>query len=85
MQIYGDAAELLTLTIKDSTIRAREGDEKEAVIDATNFERIHLENVSIEGYEDPTVICRSQGAVETVNSTPLDVVYSDEPAYFRRK
>lgn len=85
MQVYGDAAEPLTLTIKDSTISAREGDEKEAFIDATNFERIHLENVSIEGYEKPTVICRSQGEVQNVNSTPVDVVHSDEPAHFRRK
>ena len=84
IQIHGDEKEPLTMNIKNSIIRVREGYEKTVVIDATNFERICLENVILEGYEEPTVVCRSKGVIENVDSTPLIIQYTQELAEFER-
>ena len=84
MQIHGDVNEPLTLTIRNSTIRVREGYENTAVIDATNFKQITLENVSLEGYNEPTAICRTEGIISSTDSTPLTIIHSDEPAQFIR-
>ena len=71
--IHGDANEPLSFNLKNVTIGIREGFEKEAVIDATNFKKIKLENVNLEGYEVPTIICRTNGDIEAVNSTEFNV------------
>ena len=72
------------MVIKDSLINVREGFEDIIFMDATHFDRILLENVTVEGYRNPTVIIRSQGEVENINSTPLTILHSDEPAHFER-
>lgn len=84
IQISGDEKEPLTMVIKDSLINVRKGFEDIIFMDATHFDRILLENVTVEGYRNPTVIIRSQGEVENINSTPLTILHSDEPAHFER-
>ena len=64
VQIYGDEKEPLSFTMKNVTLAARPGFEGEAVIDARNFEKICLEDVALEDYEKPTILCRTEGAVE---------------------
>ena len=71
IQIYGDAEEPLSFTLKNVEITVREGFESVSVIDATNFEKITMENVSMNGYDSPKIICRTDGNVEVQNSTPV--------------
>ena len=73
MQIYGDEKEPLSFTMKHVSVAARPGFETEAVSDARNSEKICLEDVTLEGYEKPTILCRTQGAVEIRNSTPVEI------------
>ena len=83
IQICGDPKEPLTFAIKNSTISVRKGYEKEFVIDASHFERITLDNVTLEGYEEPTAVCRTEGTIEVVNSTPRAIHHTDEPTNFQ--
>ena len=73
VQIYGDEKEPLSFSMKNVTLAARPGFEAEVVIDARNFEKICLEDVTLEGYEKPAILCRTQGAVEIRNSTPVEI------------
>lgn len=72
--IHGDADEPISFTLKHVTVEARPGSEKKAVIDATHFEKIVLDHAVFENYDRPTVICRTQGAVERQEGTPVELV-----------
>jgi len=63
IHIHGDEKEPLAFKLKNVTISAREGFSDIPVIEALNFEKIELENVIFEGYDNPTIIAKSDGEI----------------------
>ena len=72
--IYGDKNEPLDFTLENVQIEARKGFEDLPFIDAINYSKISLNNVSIMGYHSPELISRSEGVVYTDNCTTLNVL-----------
>ena len=63
--------EPMTVTFKDCKITAKAGFEGANLFDGKGMRKIELENVTIEGYTDPTVVCNSECEVEVINSTNI--------------
>ena len=60
--------EPMTVTIKNSKIIAKPGYEDKKLFVARGMRKIELENVSIEGFTDPTIVCNPECEVVTNNS-----------------
>ncbi|MBR6791174.1 MAG: right-handed parallel beta-helix repeat-containing protein [Oscillospiraceae bacterium] len=73
IHIHGDENEPLTMTLKNMTVSAKANCGGKPFIDAFNFAAVELENVVIEGYNDPTILVRSQGIVKQTNGTEAAV------------
>lgn len=71
--ICGDVNEPLDMVLKNVVISPAEGMEAMPVMDVKNFKRIRMENVTLERYRDPHILCRSSGSIEQVDSTPVEV------------
>lgn len=63
IHIHGDENEPLNIKLKEVSITTNEEFSDLPVIDAVNFERIDLEDVTFEGYKKPTIIAKSKGEI----------------------
>ena len=72
--ICGDEKEPLDMVLKNVILRPAEGLEDLPVMDAKNFKRIRMENVTLEGFSNPRILSRSEGVIEQIASTPVKVV-----------
>ena len=72
--IYSDPNEPLDFTLNRVSIRPRESFEDQAVIDTIHHAGIHLNQVSLEGFTNPMIIARTDGAITAEDSTPFKVV-----------
>ena len=61
------------LCIKDSTVIAREGSEEIAFAEMQDCSELILENVILENFDDPRVICPKDCRVTTIQTSPLRV------------
>jgi len=73
IHIYGDANEPLDFTLNDVQLAAREGYEKEPLIDAVYYSKISLNNVTLDGFYSPEVIVRSEGKINACNSSEFKI------------
>ncbi len=62
--IWGDENEKLTFELENVTLKAREGCENEALIEARNYDRISFNNVAIEGYAEPRIDTFNDGIIK---------------------
>jgi len=68
MLIHGDEKEPLELILKNVSISARENCGDQPVIDAFNYRKIAMDEVTFDGYDDPVLLVRSAGEVETAGA-----------------
>ena len=73
--IYGDVNEKLSFTLEDVEIEAREGFEDTLFMDALNYSKIALNNVTINNYCLPTMCLRSTGEIALENSSEVKMEY----------
>lgn len=71
--IYGDANEPLAITLKNIQLTPREGFESEPIIDALNFSKLSLNNVTLNGFHSPSIIAKSDGEIIANGSTEFRV------------
>ena len=64
INIYGDANEPLIMELCNVTLSAKKGFEDAAIIEAKNFERITLNNVTYNGFSDPRVVMITEGIMD---------------------
>ena len=72
--IYGDVKEPLDFALKNVKLTAREGFENEPIIDAVNYSKISLNNVTLSGFHSPNVITRSDGEISANDTTKFHIV-----------
>lgn len=72
--IHGDAKEPITFTLENVEITSRKGCEDVAFIDATNYEKIILHNVTAKNYTNPTIIARTDGEIIVKDSTDFTII-----------
>ena len=63
----------LTLRLKGSTVVARQGSEEIAFAEMQDCSELILENVILENFDDPRVICPKDCRVTTIQTSPLRV------------
>ncbi len=66
--LHGDENEKITFTLKDVTITARNDYSDTPLITALNYDKILLENITLEGFNVPKIIVESNGEIQCVNS-----------------
>jgi len=71
--IHSDSNEPLDFTLNRVTIRPKEGFEDLALIDTIYHAGIHLNQVRLEGFTEPTIIARTDGPITVENSTPVKI------------
>ena len=71
--IHGDAGEPIDFTLKNVKITAREGFGDVAFMEATNYSRITLEQVTLEGYTQPKLLSYTEGELNFTDSTEVRV------------
>jgi hypothetical protein len=76
--IYGDENEPLTFELENVQMAAREGFEKVAVVEARNFDKVSLKNVTLEGFADPVILKHTEGEISVVDSTPTRAIPADQ-------
>ena len=76
LSIIGDEKEPLSVELENVEITARAGFENENVIDAVNYSDITFNNVSINGFSEPSALLKSEGKVCITNSTKVRLVKS---------
>ncbi|MBR3942610.1 MAG: hypothetical protein IKJ55_04565 [Clostridia bacterium] len=63
IHIYGDEKEPLDFTLKNVSVSAKEGFEDIHTIDAVNFKKIELQNVTFEGFNDTEIHAQTEGEI----------------------
>ena len=63
----------LTLRVKDSTVIARQGSEGIVFSELQDCAELILDNVKLENFDDPRMICPKDCRVITNNTSPLRV------------
>lgn len=71
--IHGDADEPIDFTMKNVTITAREGFADTAFMEATNYSRITLDGVTLEGYTRPKLLAHTDGELDFKASTEVQI------------
>jgi hypothetical protein len=77
IDLYCDENEPCTLRLEDVEISAREGFEDKPFMHADKFKQIYFENVTVTGFNDPTILSKSEGEVIMKNSTPVKFQITD--------
>ena len=72
--IYGDVKEPLDFALKNVKLAAREGFENEPIIDAVNYSKISLNNVTLSGFHSPNIITRPDGEIIANDTTKFHIV-----------
>jgi hypothetical protein len=72
--IHGDEKEPLTITLENVEISSRKGHEDVAFIDATNYAKIILQNVTAKNYTNPTIVARTDGEIIVKDSTEFTIL-----------
>ena len=67
----------MTLRLKDSTVVARQGSEEIAFAELQDCAELVLENLKLENFDDPWMICPKDCRVTINNTSPLRVERAD--------
>jgi len=71
--LHGDENEKVSYTLKNCRITKKTGVEDFPLLVCTNFEKVVLDGVRIEGFETPFVDQKTDGVFEFQNSTPVEI------------
>ena len=78
IDLYCDETEPCSLRLEDVEISPREGCENAIFMNAQNFKQIYFENVTVTGFNDPTIYTATEGEVIMKNSSPVKVQLTDK-------
>lgn len=73
LKIHGDAGEPIDFTLRNVKISAREGFRDVTFMEATNYKKITLEQVTVEGYRQPAIHAYTEGELRLLESTEVIV------------
>ena len=71
--LHGDENEKVSYTLKNCRITKKEDAENFPLLICTNFEKVTLENIQLEGFAQPYVEQRSKGIFEFTNTPPIQI------------
>jgi len=77
IDLYCDENEPCTLRMEDVEISPREGFEDAIFMNAAHFKQIYFDNVTVTGYNDPTIFTTTNGEIIMKNSSPIKVQLTD--------
>lgn len=71
--LHGDENEKVSYTLKNCRITKKEDSDDFPLLVCTNFEKVELDGVTVEGFEKPYVELKTEGEFEFKNSTPIEI------------
>ena len=77
IDLYCDENEPCSLRLEDVEISPREGCEDAIFMNAQHFKQIYFENVTVTGFNDPTIFTTTEGEIIMKNSSPIKVQLTD--------
>lgn len=78
IDLYCDENEPCSLRLEDVEISPREGCEDAIFMNAQHFKQIYFENVTVTGFNDPTIFTTTEGEIIMKNSSPIKVQKTDK-------
>ena len=71
--LHGDAKEPVTYTRKNCRITKKEGAEDFPLLICTNFDKVEMDGVTVEGFDQPYVEKKTEGDFAFTDSTPIEI------------
>lgn len=72
-QIHGDINEPLAFELENVELSARDERKHDVIIDATNYKKLSLKNVTLKNFENPEIIIHNKGEIIIENTTDVKI------------